>query len=65
VSYPLRTELNDDRDHEIERHPTLCQACAATKVWVRAKRLMTRGEVNQYLALSSEQVQWLINTGQI
>jgi hypothetical protein len=45
--------------------PTLCPSCAATNAWVRAKRLMSRSEVEQYLSLSCDQVQWLLSTGQI
>src|SRR5260370_4326679 len=47
------------------RTPTLCPSCAATNAWVRAKRLMTRSEVEQYLSLSCDEVQSLINTRQI
>lgn len=45
--------------------PVLCDSCAAAKGRVWAKRLFTREEVEQYLALSHEQVQSLINTRQI
>lgn len=45
--------------------PALCQACLATKAWVRAKRLMTQSDVDRYLDLSSDQVQVLIDTRQI
>jgi len=45
--------------------PTLCEACAATKGWVRAKRLLTLDEAAEYLALTPEQVQWLVNTRQL
>lgn len=44
---------------------TVCRSCTATKSWIKADRLMSRGEVHRYLALSSEQVQKLINTRQI
>ena len=40
-------------------------ACVAATIWRRAKRLMTRNEVDLYLALSHDQVQSLINTRQI
>ncbi len=43
--------------------PVLCTACGAAQG--TARRLMTRDEVNHYLALSFEQVQFLINTRQI
>jgi len=43
----------------------LCASCAATGAWVRAKRLMTRSEVDHYLALTYDQVQWFIDTRQI
>ncbi len=50
---------------ELVGSSTLCPSCAATNAWVRAKRLMTRSEVEQYLSLSWDQVQSLISTGQI
>jgi hypothetical protein len=59
---------DQDKNHnpvELQRHPILCENCAGTKAWVRAKRLMARSEVDRYLALSSDQVQSLINTRQI
>ena len=42
-----------------------CCRCATAKSTTSAARLMTRGDVDQYLALSAEQVEWLIRTGQV
>ncbi len=42
-----------------------CCRCATTKSTPSAARLMTRGDVDQHLALSAEQVTWLIRTGQV
>jgi hypothetical protein len=43
----------------------ICRSCGATNPWSPSRRLMSRSEVDRYLALSSDQVQSLINTRQI
>ncbi|ADW67172.1 hypothetical protein [Granulicella tundricola] len=53
--------VNSERDDPVAP----CGECGVSKERIRAKRLMTRDQVNKYLALSHEQVQSLINTRQI
>lgn len=43
----------------------LCSRCAAASASIFATRLMTRSDVDRYLALAPDQVEWLIKTGQI
>jgi hypothetical protein len=66
VSYSIESNVNYGHvSQEIDLQPALCQSCHAMKAWVRAKRLMTRSEVDRYLDLSCDQVQSLIATRQI
>jgi hypothetical protein len=70
INTPAEGYLDADVNHGYVSHEpagyrALCQSCLATKAWVRAKRLMNRSEVDQYLALSYDQVQSLIGTRQI
>jgi hypothetical protein len=66
MSYLVSTDVEVNlATNEPAGGATLCQSCAATKGWVRARRLMVRADVNDYLALSHEQVQSLIDTRQI
>ena len=66
MSYSFESDVSHGYfSHEPDGYPALCPSCLATKEWVRAKRLMTRSEVDRYLDLSRDQVQSLIATRQI
>jgi hypothetical protein len=69
VSSDVRTQTELGLEHaqkpRTAENPSQCAACVAAKVLSSTPRLMSRSDADRYLALSTDEVGWLIKTGQI